>query len=109
VTARSGKKAWGPWRRPWPPCLRHTVVAWAAEAIRPAFWAQGSDQQPRDQGQAPQAAGRALAFTWRRLLSRGWQERPPDAEAVALQALPPRGSSLLHPRAKASGKTVPKP
>ena len=39
VTARSGKKAWVPWRLQCPKFLRHTFVAWAAESIRHAFWA----------------------------------------------------------------------
>jgi hypothetical protein len=102
VTERSGKKAWVHWRLQCPKCLRHTFVAWAAESIRHACWAQVSYQQQRDKGKAHQAAVRALAFTWIHILYRCWQERTPYDEAVYLQALHRRGSSLIQNLAKAS-------
>jgi transposase len=102
VTERSGKKAWGHWRLPCPTFLRQTFVEWAAESIRPAFWAQLYYQQQRDKGKAHQAAVRALAFKWIRILYRGWQERTPYDESVYLQALHRRGSSLIQHLAKAS-------
>jgi hypothetical protein len=76
-TERSGKKAWGHWRLQWPQVLRQTVVEWAAASTRHACWAQVYDQQQRAKGKAHQAAVRALAFTWIRLLSRCWQKRTP--------------------------------
>jgi hypothetical protein len=102
VTARSGTKAWGHWRLQGPKCLRPSCVAWAAASIRHAFWAQVYDQQQRDKGQAPQAAVRALAFQWLRILYRCGHERTPYDEATSLQALTRRGSSLSHHLAKAS-------
>jgi hypothetical protein len=102
VTERRGKKAWVHGRLQCPQCLRPTCVAWAAESLRPSFWAQVSSQQPRDNGQAHQAAVRALAFKWLRSLYRCWQERTPDEEAVSLQALQRRGSSLIHHLAQTS-------
>ena len=102
VTERSGKKSWVHWRLQCPTFLRQTFVAWAAESIRHAFWAQVYYQQQRDKGKAHQAAVRALAFTWIRILYRCWQERTPYDEAVSLQALHHRGSALLHNLAKAS-------
>ena len=62
-------------------------MEWAAESIRHSFWAQVYYQQQRDKGKAHQAAVRALAFTWIRILSRCWQERTPYDESVYLQAL----------------------
>jgi hypothetical protein len=59
-------------------------------------------QQQRDTGKAHQAAVRALAFTWIRILSRCWQECTPYDEAVYLQALQHRGASLMQNLAKAS-------
>jgi hypothetical protein len=85
-----------------PPFLRQTFVAWAAESTRHAFWAQVYDQQQRDKGKAHQAAVRALAFTWIRILYRCWQERTPYDESTYLQALTRRGSSLIQNLAKAS-------
>jgi transposase len=102
VTERSGKKSWGHWRLQCPQFLRQTFVEWAAESIRHSFWAQIYSQQQRDKGKAHQAAVRALAFTWIRLLYRCWQERTPYDESVYLQALQHRGSSLLQNLAKAS-------
>ena len=102
VTARSGKKSWGHWRLQGPTCLRPTFVTWAAESLRPSCWAQVYDQQQRAKGQAHQAAVRALAFTWSRILYRCGQERTPYDEAVYLQALHHRGSALIHTLAKAS-------
>jgi len=102
VTERSGKKAWVHWRLQCPKFLRQTFVEWAAESIRHSFWAQVYYQQQRDKGKAHQAAVRALAFKWIRILYRCWQERKPYDESVYLQALHRRGSSLLQNLAKAS-------
>jgi len=102
VTERSGKKSWVHWRLQCPQFVRQTFVEWAAESIRHSFWAQLYYQQQRDKGKAHQAAVRALAFTWIRLLSRCWQERTPYDEATSLQALTRRGSSLLQNLAKVS-------
>ena len=77
VTERRGKQSWVHWRWQCPTFLRQTFVAWAAESIRHAFWAQVYDQPPRDKGKAHQAAVRALAFQWLRILSRCWQDRTP--------------------------------
>jgi hypothetical protein len=102
VTERSGKKSWVHWRLQCPQFLRHTCVEWAAESIRHACWAQVYSQQQRDKGQTHQAAVRALAFKWIRILSRCWQERTPYDESTSLQALNRRGSSLIQHLAKAS-------
>ena len=102
VTERSGKQAWVHWRLQCPTFLRQTFVEWAAESIRHSFWAQVSYQQQRDRGKKHQAAVRALAFQWLRILSRCGQDRTPYDEAVYLQALTHRGSSLLHNLAKSA-------
>ena len=95
VTERSGKKSWVHWRLQCPTFLRHTFVEWAAESTRHSFWAQVYYQQQRDKGKAHQAAVRALAFKWIRILFRCWQDRTPYDESVYLQALNNRGASLL--------------
>jgi transposase len=99
VTARSGKKAWVHWRLQCPKCLRQTFVAWAAASIRHACWAQVSYQQQREKGTPHQAAVRALAFKWIRILLRCWQHRTPYDASVYLNALQRRGSPLMHNRA----------
>jgi transposase len=95
VTERSGKKSWVHWRLQCPTFLRQTFVEWAAESTRHSFWAQVYYQQQRDQGKAHQAAVRALAFKWLRILYRCWQDRTPYNESVYLKALNRRGSSLM--------------
>ncbi len=109
VTERSGKKSWVHWRLQCPTFLRQTFVEWAAESTRPSFWAQVYDQQQRDKANAHQAAVRALAFKWIRILYRCWQERTPYDESVYLQALKRRNAPLLHHLAKEAGNTVKKP
>jgi transposase len=96
VTERSGKKSWVHWRWQCPTFLRQTFVEWAAESIRHSFWAQVYYQQQRDKGKAHQAAVRALAFKWIRILSRCWQARTPYDESIYLQALKRRSAPLLH-------------
>jgi transposase len=96
VTERSGKQSWVHWRLQGPKFLRQSFVEWAAESIRHAFWAQVSYQQQRDKGKSHQAAVRALACKWIRMLFRCWQEHTPYDESVYLTALNRRGSSLIH-------------
>src|SRR5919197_625262 len=102
VTERSGKQAWVHWRLQCPKFLRQSFLEWAAESIRHSFWAQVYYQQQREKGKTHQAAVRALAFKWIRILYRCWQERTPYEESTYLQALTRRGSSLIHNLAKAS-------
>jgi transposase len=102
VTERSGKKSWVHWRLQCPTFLRQTFVEWAAASTRHAFWAQVYYQQQREKGKAHQAAVRALAFKWIRILYRCWQDRTPYEESVYLQALKRRSAPLLHNLASGS-------
>ena len=102
VTERSGNKAWVRWRLQCPTFLRQTFVEWAAESTRHSFWAGAYYQQQRDKGASHQAAVRALAFKWIRILFRCWQTRTPYNESVYLNALERRGSPLLNHRAQMS-------
>ena len=95
VTERSGNKHWVHWRWQCPTFLRQTFVEWAAQTINKSFWAGLYYRQQRDQGSNHQAAVRALAFKWIRILYRCWQTRTPYDEAVYLKALKRRGSPLL--------------
>ncbi len=96
VMERSGKKSWVHWRLQCPKFLRQTFVEWAAESTRHSFWAQVYYQQQREKGKAHQAAVRALAFKWIRILYRCWQERTPYDESIYLRALKRRNAPLLH-------------
>ena len=95
VTERSGKKHWVHWRWQCPTFLRQTFVEWAAQTINKSFWAGAYYRQQRDKGCTYQAAVRALAFKWIRILYRCWQTRTPYSEVAYLKALEHRGSTLL--------------
>jgi transposase len=95
VTERSGKKSWVHWRMQCPRFLRQTFVEWAAASIPRSFWAGAYYRSRRDQGCTHQAALRALAFKWIRILYRCWQTRTPYDESTYLNALKRRGSPLL--------------
>lgn len=95
VTERSGKKSWVHWRWQCPTFLRQTFVEWAGQTINKSFWAGAYYRQQRAKGSSYQAAVRALAFKWIRILYRCWQTRTPYDESTYLNALRGRGSSLL--------------
>lgn len=97
VTERSGQKHWVHWRYRAPTFMRQTFVEWAAETIPRSYWAKAYYQQQRAKGKRHQAALRALAFKWIRILFRCWKERRPYDEATYLIALKERGSPLLEP------------
>jgi transposase len=99
VTERSGKKCWVHWRWQCPTFLRQTFVEWAAQTINKSYWAGAYYQQQRDKGCSYNAAVRALAFKWIRILYRCWQTRTPYDEATYLKALQRRGSPLVNPPA----------
>ena len=95
VTERSGQKQWIHWRWQCPTFVRQTFVEWAAQTINKSFWAGAYYRQQRDKGSSHQAALRALAFKWIRILYRCWQTRTPYDESTYLKALKQRGSPLL--------------
>ncbi len=97
VTERSGKKHWVHWRWQCPTFLRQTFVEWAAQTINKSYWAGAYYRQQRGKGCSYQAAVRALAFKWIRILFRCWQTRTPYDESTYLNALKRRGSPLLNP------------
>jgi hypothetical protein len=96
VTVRSGQKEWIHWRWQCPTFLRQTFVEWAAQTINKSYWAGLYYYQQRAKGSSYQAAVRALAFKWIRILYRCWVTRTPYDESKYLKALKDRGSPLLH-------------
>ena len=96
VTVRSGNMYWVHWRWQCPTFLRQTFVEWAAQTINKSYWAGIYYRQQRDKGCSYQAAVRALAFKWIRILYRCWQTNTPYNEALYLKALKRRGSPLLN-------------
>jgi transposase len=96
VTERSGNKHWVHWRWQCSTFLRQTFIEWAAQTINKSFWAGAYYRQQRTKGASYQAAVRALAFKWIRILYRCWQTNTPYDESVYLKALQRRGSPLLN-------------
>ena len=95
VTQRSGQTTWIHWRWQCPTFLRQTFVEWAAQTINKSYWAGLYYYQQRAKGCSHQAAVRALAFKWIRILYRCWVTSTPYDEAKYLKALQERGSPLL--------------
>ena len=95
VTERSGNKTWVHWRWQGSTFLRQTLVEWAGQTINKSFWAGAYYRQQKEKGSSHQAAVRALAFKWVRILYRCWQSRTPYDESKYLEALRRRGSPLL--------------
>ncbi len=98
VTERSGKKHWVHWRWQCSTFLRQTFVEWAAQTINKSYWAGSYYRQQREKGCTYQAAVRALAYKWIRIVYRCWQTGVPYDEAKYLKALEYRGSTLLAPQ-----------
>jgi transposase len=95
VTERSGKQWSVHWRWRCPKFLRQTFIEWANKSIHHSFWANAFYQQKRERGQSHQAAIRALAFKWIRIVFRCWQDRRLYDESTYLSALQERGSPLI--------------
>ena len=95
VLERSGKQGWVHWRCQCPKFLRQTFVEWATGSIRFSGWARAYYEQQRAKGASHQAAVRALAFKWIRILFRCWQTGVAYDESVYLAALQRRRSSLI--------------
>jgi transposase len=95
VTERSGKKHWVHWRLQCSRFLRQTFVEWAAQTINKSYWAGEFYRQQREKGCTSQAAVRALAFKWIRIVYRCWQTGIHYDEAKYLKALERRGSPLM--------------
>ena len=95
VTERSGKKKVVHWRYQCATFLRQTFVEWAAHSINQSVWAEAYHRQQRAKGSSYQAALRALAFKWIRIVYRCWKTSTVYDENVYLQALLRHGSPLI--------------
>jgi transposase len=96
VTERSGNKSWVHWRWACPTFLRQTFIEWVGQTVPRSFWAQAFYKACRARGMRHQAALRALAFKWIRILHRCWLDRIPYDESRYLLALQKRHAPLLN-------------
>lgn len=94
VTERSGKKRWVHWRWACPKFLRQTFHEFAAQSRLQSPWAEAYYRQMRQRGLLHQAAIRALAFKWIRIMYCCWKNHTPYNESRYEQALKCRGSAL---------------
>lgn len=94
VIERSGKQCWTHWRWNCPKFLRQTFHEFAKNSIPYSAWAKAYYELQKQRGKGHNAAVRALAFKWIRVLHRCWQDRRPYDEALYLHTLKQRGSPI---------------
>jgi len=95
VIERSGQSCWIRWRYFCPKFLRQSFHEYAGESIKHSFWARAYYAEQKAKGKSHQAAVRALAFKWIRIIYRCWQTRTEYNEVKYLENLRKKGSSLL--------------
>ena len=95
VVERSGKSSWTRWRYFCPKFVRQSFVEYAGESIRHSEWARAFYAAQRAKGKSHQAAVRALAYKWIRIIFRCWQTRTNYDEARYLECLRKKGSALV--------------
>lgn len=110
VKEASGKSEWVHFRFACPKFLRQTFHEFASHSIGQSEWAKAYYQHLRDdEKKSHQAAIRALAYKWIRIIFRCWKDGQPYDEQVYLRSLRRRGSLLGAALASATGvgwKTV---
>jgi transposase len=95
VMERSGKSTWIRWRYFCPKFLRQSFHEYAGESINHSFWAKAYYMSQRARGKSHQAAVRALALKWIRIIYKCWQTHTPYSEVRYLESLRKKGSPLL--------------
>ena len=96
VIERSGKSCRVRWRYCCPKFLRQSFVEDAGASVQHSFWAKAYYEQQRAKGKGHQAAVRALAFKWIRIIYQCWKSRTAYNEVKYLEGLRQKGSSLLN-------------
>jgi hypothetical protein len=84
------------WRYFCPKFLRQSFHEYEGESVRHSFWAKAYYEQQRAKGKSHQAAVRALAFKWIRIIYRCWKTRTAYDEVKYLEGLRKKGSTLLN-------------
>jgi transposase len=106
VTVRSGKSVWVHFRWACPKFLRQTFHEFAGLSIQQSEWARAFyDHRRQVVRQDHQAAIRALAFKWQRILFRCWMDGKPYQEALYQESLLKRSETPSQTRPDASPKT----
>jgi transposase len=100
VMERSGQSTWIRWRYFCPKFMRQSFHEYAGESVKHSFWARAYYQQQIAKGKSRQAAVRALAYKWIRIIWKCWQTCTPYNEVKYLESLRKKGSTLLTYAAK---------
>ncbi len=95
VTERSGNHRWIHWRLGCPKFIRQSLVEFANHSRAKSLWAAAYYQSQRLKGKSHNAALRALAFKWVRILFRCWKDRTVYNEQLYLEALQKHNSPLI--------------
>ncbi|PYS76150.1 MAG: IS110 family transposase [Acidobacteria bacterium] len=95
VIERSGKSSWTRWRYFCPKFFRQSFVEYAGESVRHSEWAKAFYLSQKAKGKSHQAAVRALAYKWIRIIWKCWQTRTNYDEARYLECLRKKGSALV--------------
>ena len=95
VVERSGKSSWTRWRYFCPKFIRQSFVEYAGESVRHSEWAKAFYVSQKAKGKSHQAAVRALAYKWIRIIWKCWQTREKYDEARYVECLRKNGSALV--------------
>ena len=94
VTESSGKSSWIHFRFACSKFVRQSFHEWAAQSIPRSQWAHAYYELQCRRGKRHNAAVRAVAFKWIRIIFRCWKERVAYDEKVYLAALAQHNSPL---------------
>jgi transposase len=100
VIERSGQSTWVRWRYFCPKFMRQSFHEYAGESVKHSFWARAYYEQQIAKSKGRQAAVRALAYKWIRIIWKCWQTHTPYNEVKYLENLRKKGSPLLSYAAK---------
>ena len=95
VMERSGQSTWIRWRYFCPKFMRQSFHEYAGESVKHSFWARAYYEQQIAKGKGRQAAVRALAYKWIRIIWKCWQTRTPYNEVRYLENLRKKGFPLV--------------
>ena len=95
VTKQSGKSRVVYHRWACPKFIKQTFHEYAGQSIGYSVWAKAFYRMQLSKGKKPNAAKRALAYKWQRIIYRCWQDRVPYDEAKYLERLKATGSPVL--------------
>lgn len=106
VKQASGRSEWIHMRWACPKFLRQTFHELARTSLPFCAWARCYYQLQLQRGKGRQAAFRALAFKWQRIMWRCWQDRVPYDDSKYVESLK-RSHSELYAKVVATQGAVP--